>query len=381
MADSLYILAVLGLAVAVSEWLGRHTFLRHLGVALLVILVTAVAANGGIVPTFSADVPVYQGIFEYVAPLAIFWLLLEVRLAGVVRAGRTMIVLFLAGSVGTVLGVFAGMYVVGGARAFGERFPALGGMFVGTYVGGSVNFNAIAIEYDVVRSAALYAGANAVDSLMTTVWMGVTLLVPRLVRWRVDAASPAPLASDPDLLEDSETLDPAGLACLLALGCAGVWLSGEAADLARAGWGWQLPSILVLTTLALLLAQFPLIRRLRGARTLGMFAVYLFLAVIGALCDVAALRGIGELAWTLVLFVSVTLLVHGLTIYGTARLLRADPIAASVASQANVGGGTTALALARSFGRGDLVLPGILAGALGNALGTYLGFLAARLLR
>ena len=45
-----------------------------------------------------------------------------------------------------------------------------------------------------------------------------------------------------------------------------------------------------------------------------------------------------------------------------------------------IGGSTSALALARSLGRGDLALPGILVGALGNALGTYLGFLTAALL-
>ena len=51
-----------------------------------------------------------------------------------------------------------------------------------------------------------------------------------------------------------------------------------------------------------------------------------------------------------------------------------------MASQANVGGGTSALALARSLGRSDLVLPAILVGSLGMAVGTYLGFLTADLL-
>ena len=60
-----------------------------------------------------------------------------------------------------------------------------------------------------------------------------------------------------------------------------------------------------------------------------------------------------------------------------AALGKIDPVTASVASQANVGGGTSALALARSLGRSDLVLPAILVGALGNAVGTYLGFLTA----
>ena len=71
----------------------------------------------------------------------------------------------------------------------------------------------------------------------------------------------------------------------------------------------------------------------------------------------------------------------GLTVFGVSSILRVDPAVAAVASQANIGGGTSALALARSLGRADLVLPAILVGALGNGLGTYLGFLTAAWLR
>jgi uncharacterized membrane protein len=53
---------------------------------------------------------------------------------------------------------------------------------------------------------------------------------------------------------------------------------------------------------------------------------------------------------------------------------------AAVASQANVGGSTSALALAKSLGREDLLLPAILLGALGNAIGTFLGFLAVTMI-
>ena len=52
----------------------------------------------------------------------------------------------------------------------------------------------------------------------------------------------------------------------------------------------------------------------------------------------------------------------------------------SIASQANVGGGTTAIALAETFQRKELIVPAILVGTLGNALGTYLGFLVVYLL-
>lgn len=135
--------------------------------------------------------------------------------------------------------------------------------------------------------------------------------------------------------------------------------------------------MLILTTFALILAQFRPVARLRGTRTLGMFAIMLFLAVIGALCDLQALKQMGSLGTELSIFVVIVVTVHGLCVYGASLFLRVDPNVASVASQANIGGGTTALALARSLGRSDLVLPSILLGSVGTALGTFLGFLVA----
>jgi len=52
----------------------------------------------------------------------------------------------------------------------------------------------------------------------------------------------------------------------------------------------------------------------------------------------------------------------------------------AIVSQANVGGGTSAIALAETFDRKELILPAILVGSLGNALGTYLGFFVVYLL-
>ena len=80
-----FLMGVLALNVAVSEWLARHTPLRHLGSALLVIVLTAVVANVGVIPTYSDEQPVYTGVFTYLAPLAIFWLLLQVNLGGLLR--------------------------------------------------------------------------------------------------------------------------------------------------------------------------------------------------------------------------------------------------------------------------------------------------------
>ena len=119
-SEPLYIVAVLAALVAASEWLARRTALRHLGPALVVIVLTAIVANVGAIPTYSDDVPVYVAVFEQVAPLGIFWLLLQVNLRSVLRAGLPMAALFSIGALGTTAGVLCGMWVIDGRTAFGE---------------------------------------------------------------------------------------------------------------------------------------------------------------------------------------------------------------------------------------------------------------------
>lgn len=383
----IYILAVLSLLIAASEWLVRRTWLKHVGSALLVILLTAIIANLGALPTTStAEAPVaaYDWIFGVVAPLSIIWLLLKVNLREVLKAGLPILALFLIGSMGTVAGVLAGMWVVDGAESIGPLYSALGGMFTGTYTGGSVNFNAVALHYDVMREGILFGGAVVVDNIITTIWIIVTLALPRLLAplWRRQASLEAPAERAEVLLgieEDTETLHPLDLGLVLGIGFGGLWVSDVfAARLAL--WGVPVPSILILTALALLLAQVPAIARLRGARMLGMYAVYLFLAVIGAFCDFGALAEIGQLGITLLIFATTIALVHGIITFVAAWLMRIDLDIAAVASQANIGGGTSALALARSLGRDDLVLPAVLIGSLGLAMGTFLGFWVAGML-
>ena len=259
-------------------------------------------------------------------------------------------------------------------------YRAVGGMFVGTYVGGSINFNAVALGYQVQREGVLYAGSIAVDNVITTLWMVATLALPRLLAplWhRPSGEVRAPRGQIiTGVEEDTETLHPLDLAIVLGLGFGAVFASEQvAAGLGR--MGMSVPSILILTVVALALAQIRAVSTLSGARLLGMFAVYLFLAVIGAFCDLHTLGQLGRLGIVLLAFAGTVVAIHGAVTFAAARLLRLDLDMAAVASQANIGGSTSALALARSLGRGDLVLPAVLIGALGNGVGTFLGFWAA----
>jgi uncharacterized membrane protein len=265
----LWQLAVIAALVAVSDWLGRHTILRHLGGALLVIVLAAVAVNVGLLPkhVIGGDgAPpttqlVYDQIFATVAQLGIFWLLLGVSLRQVLRSGWPLLGMFVLGICGTALGVVVGMWFAGGAVTFGPLHHALAGMFVGTYTGGSVNLQAVALHYEVPQQdASLYLGAVAVDNAATTLWMAVTVFLPRL--WL--RATPVQSASVAEMTaEDTETVHTVDVALLIAIGCGALWLS-ELAAAAVDG----LPAVVALTVIALVLAQVRFVQRLAGAHVL-----------------------------------------------------------------------------------------------------------------
>lgn len=383
MQAPLAILAILALNIVLSEWLNRHTALRYLGTTLLVILVTAVVANLGIIPSASQGSPLYSGIFKYVAPISIFYLLLGVNLGQLKQAGLPMLVMFLIGSASTAIGAILAIKLVGGAAALGENYRALAGMMTGTYTGGSVNFNALAIHYEVTEEGNLYAGTVAVDNILTALWMIATLLLPKLLqgwfpRQSGDALSQLSGEEIREIEREDENLDPMHLGWLLALGAGTLFVSDTLAEV-LGSWGYPVPSILILTTIALLLAQWPVVQRLSGAKLLGLFSIYLFLAVIGAFCELGALGQIGELAIVLAVFTTTIVVVHGLLIFLSGGILKQDWDVVAIASQANVGGASSAMALAKSLKRTDLILPSILVGTLGSGLGTYLGFLVAGL--
>ncbi|GAA0879552.1 DUF819 family protein [Algoriphagus jejuensis] len=362
------------MAVFLAQGLTRFSWGRTVGSAIWVILICAVISNFGLIPSAMDGGPVYDGVFVYLAPLGIFIALLEVDLKSLKKAGLPLLLMFLLGAAGTVIGVMVAWFVVNPAAQIGDLASAVAGMYTGTYIGGSINFNAIALHYEVNQSGNLFAATTVVDNLIGTPWIVATLILPKYLQ-KFYPREKLESAQSGEKIITSEEISIASLGMILGLG-----LLGMAVSKVLGSYFSDIPEIIVLTTFALILAQVPMVKQLKGKHTLGFFFILIFLAVIGTLCDVGALAGVGELAGTLILFVGLLVLIHGAVIFGIGALFKMDWDVIAVASQANVGGNTTAIAAAESLNRPDLLIPGVLVGSLGNALGTYVGFAVAGLL-
>ncbi len=379
-----YILAVILLLIVFSEWLATKKIFKQFGSVTIVIIATAIVANLRIIPSSSNAPPVYDKIFEYAAPLGIFFLLLDVKLKDLKRAGAPMLGMFLTGSLATIAGVVAGYFILAPQRHQIPQANVIAGMFTGTYIGGSANLNAVALNYGLTKNGTLYAAVNVVDNIMTTTWIVMTIFLPSLFQRMMPRKKMKPPGiKDMSEEELSQMLSQVKtntslkeICILMALALGSLFFSLMVSKLVP-----QIPSILVLTVLALLLAQFSFVHKLRGSKVMGLLLIMLFLAVIGAYCDIGALLKNGKMVSVLLLWDALLIFVHGLLIFSVGWLFKQDWDIVSVASNANIGGATSAPACAASLGRTDLQLPGILAGTLGNAIGTFAGLLVAEFLK
>lgn len=359
--------------IAWSRWLeGRYAAVQKISSAVVCTLLGIVLANAGVIPHAS---PAYDGVNTFAIPYAIVLVILASDLRDLRTAGGVMVAGFALAAVGSFVGGLLGGLAF--ASWLGPETWKLSGQFSGAFVGGGMNFVAIGRGLD--TEPTIFAAASVADNLSTVPWMLAQVALYRgLVRFYRPLPASMPEAG-PDAADairqrwGRAEVTLSDLAVLGALPLAILWASERLSPLVPG-----FPLVLWQTTLALLLAQVPIVKRLGGAALLSYFALHLFFVVIGTSAVFSALVGQG-----LVIFVymAAIIAVHAVIVYGTGWLLRFDLASLTIASQAAVGGPGSALALAMSMKWPGLVTPGIIVGIFGYALGNYVGFACAYLTR
>ena len=396
-AESTWILwAVLASCAALAIFLEqKYSWASKVTGCILALTFTLILSNLKIIPT---EAPVYDAVWSYVVPLAVPMLLFNADIKKIGRDSGRVLIIYLFSGIGTVLGGFVAYFALKSAiPALNDIVP----MFVGTYTGGSVNFVAMSQQYKV--PGATVSAALVADNLLMALYFFTLMALPTMAvikkHYKMPLVNALEQQSESDIEANktmaakywgAKEISLKDIAFTVALSFVIVAVSdklatifgdlfkGEGAVSAILG-GLLGNKYLLMTTITMIIASaFPKqISSIRGSQEIGTFLIYLFFAVIGAPASIGLILRESPLLLVFALIVVLINLVVSL-IFG--KLFKFNIEEIIIASNANVGGPTTAAAMAVSKGWTELIVPALLVGTLGYVIGNYYGILSGILL-
>jgi uncharacterized membrane protein len=366
--------AILIAVAAYGFWCERYPWGRKYSGVMFLIGLAVLLANLKIIPTAA---PAYDAVWNYLVPIAIPLLLFEADLKRIVRESGPTLLAFVIGSAAVV----AGVIVATSLLDLGANEAELAGIFTGTYIGGALNFAAVA-EASGMHNGAMLSAAVAADNVVTNIHFLVIIFLPGIA-WlaqkypshHMDNAEEYSAQAQAKLHRVAN-LDIAGLLAAIALAFAFAAAGKVFAELI----GKPQFAIIVTTALTLLFASLlpQQVKKLSGHNEAGNVMMYIFLASVGATADIWQLIEIGPV---LFVFAMIIVSVHLIILLAAGKLLRIDLAELAMASAVCIGGPSSAAALASAKGWKSLLIPGVLAGSFGYAVGSFLGVSVVEWLR
>ena len=392
--DTWMLLSVMCVAVALAIYLEqKYVWASKISGAIIALIVAVVLSNLSILPT---NCVLYDDIiWGFAVPMGIPLLLLQCNMKRIWKETGRMMVIFLIGSVGTCVGAIVAYTLLH------NHIPELAGitaMMTGSYIGGGVNFAALANEFTV--SGEMTSATTVADNLLMALYFFALLAFAGMKFFRKHYKHPhieevATVGTDSAQTQAAAYWKRKDISIKdIAMNFAYCVVIVTLAKLIAGVIGTLIPTTNVpleilntffgsqyvwITTLSMLCATFgeKQVAKLNGSQEIGTYLIYLFLFVIGGPASIMKILTETPL---LLVFTALMVVINMLFCFVGGKLLRFDLEDIILASNANIGGPTTAAGMAISQGWSKLVGPSMLVGTFGYVIGTYAGVIIGSML-
>lgn len=373
---------------AVSIYLEqKYAWASKISGAIIALVGAMLLANFNIIPTES---DVYDTVWSYVIPLSIPLLLFRSNILKIWNESGRLLIMFLLSAIGTVAGAIIGFFLL---KDIIPGLDKISAMMTGSYIGGGVNFAAMSAKFEVPGETV--SATVVADNLLMAIYFLVLILIPTLNFFRNKYKTPymdeiEQSVGDEENLASAfwERKDVSLKDIALAVGTAFVIVaisfklaevfdsiipSGENVNfffnLLNGIFG---DNYLMLTTITMIAVTLlpKYFENINGAQEIGTYLIYIFFVVIGV---PASLPLILQHAPLILVFVAIMVFINMIISFAAGKLFKFSLEEIILTSNANIGGPTTAAAMAISKGWTKLVGPILIVGTLGYIIGNYAG--------
>ena len=355
---------------------------KALSAPLITMALTLILANLHVIPFAS---PLYSTfINQYLVPLAIPLLLFDSDVKRIYRDTGTLLVAFVVGAAATIFGTVVAFPLLLPFLQQGLTYDnswKVACALAARHIGGALNFVAVAETFQM--SANVVSAAIAADNIVVALYFAFLFAISKAGESNSQSITAAELpVTDPESVQDntnarsdiSLTTVTRALTCASALVATGKLIT----QVIFPGGFSSLPVTSALTVFfATIFPKFFAEIRSAGT-TVGILCVQLFFAASGAAGSIPL---VVRQAPALFAFSAAQIALHFAFLMTVGRILRLPSRELYLASNANVGGPTTAAAMAQAKDWKTLVLPALLIGILGYATATGLALALGPLLR
>ncbi len=353
----------------------RYTLVAKISGAIMALIIALLLSNFNIIPLESK---VYDDVWGYVVPIAIPLLLFQCDIKKIWKESGRLAIIFLLSSVGTMLGAVVGFYLL---REYIPTLNNIAGTMTASYIGGGVNFVAVqtALNLDKQLASALIVS----DNLLMVLYFFVLIIIPtipffnkyfkREYRNDIKNMDDKKEVKRPITLEDvAFNFTISVLIVAVSFGFSDLILAEDRGYVIN----FLANKYILLTSITVILATVfsTFFKKLIGSQEIGTFLIYIFFAVIGI---PASIKSIVVNSPLLLVFCAIMVIINMVITFAFAKLFNFSLEEAILVSNANIGGPTTATAMAISKGWTKYVAPVMLVGTLGYVIGTYLGLILA----
>lgn len=390
------LMSVMMAAVAASIYLEqRYVWASRITGAVIALVIALVLVNVGIIPSAA---PIYDDVvWGYFVPLAIPLLLLQTNIRKIWRETGQLLAIFLIGSFGTIAGAVIGCALLQNSV---EGLPRVAAMMTGSYIGGGVNFTALADAFKI--SGTLVSSTIIADNLNMAIYFLILLALAGNVFVRRFYGHPLiDEVEGKGMSEEGRTLAAAywgrkdvslrDITMCISYTIMVVTISkatgGAFASLLPPDGGWpaRMCSVFLgsqyvwITLISVIFASVfeKQANSMHGAQEIGTLFIYMFFFIIGV---PASIMEILMNAPLLFVFCLIMVILNMLFCFIGGKILNFPLEDILIASNANIGGPTTAAGMAISQGWTRLVGPAMLVGTFGYAIGTYIGIIVGSML-